>query len=172
MPQCHQMLPQDASSHKAQLQAFLTGLEQDAPPLLDAYAAQLDSEVWAETNCLTCANCCRTMSPVFTNQDIKRIATHFRMSAAVFKEKWLYKNEKGEWMNRLQPCPFLHLPTNKCSIYAIRPADCASFPHLTKKRLVDYLHVHKQNIEYCPATFKLVEKLMCMLNERSKNDNA
>jgi uncharacterized protein len=25
---------------------------------------------------------------------------------------------------------------------------------------VDYMHVHKQNIEYCPATYKMVEKLM------------
>jgi len=25
--------------------------------------------------------------------------------------------------------------------------------------MVDYMHVHKQNIEYCPATYKLVEKM-------------
>lgn len=160
----YQLSHQDAATQKASLRAFLTGLEQDPPPQLDGYAAEVDKEVWAETDCLTCSNCCRTMSPIYTTQDIKRIATHFRMSVPAFKEKWLYKNNRGAWMNRLQPCQFLDLKTNRCSIYAIRPEDCAGFPHLTKKRFVDYTHVHKQNLQYCPATLKMVEKLMRRLN--------
>jgi len=28
-----------------------------------------------------------------------------------------------------------------------------------KKKMTDYIHVHKKNIEYCPATYKMVEKL-------------
>jgi Fe-S-cluster containining protein len=51
------------------------------------------------------------------------------------------------------------LKTNMCSIYEVRPADCAGFPHLTKKKMTEYIHVHKQNIEYCPATYKMVEKM-------------
>ncbi|MGZ3940607.1 MAG: YkgJ family cysteine cluster protein, partial [Flavisolibacter sp.] len=54
-----------------------------------------------------------------------------------------------------------------CSIYEVRPADCAGFPHLTKKKMTDYIHVHKQNVQHCPATFKMVEKLM----EKIKNGN-
>lgn len=171
MRQHQQTFHQDVASTEARLRGFLTEVAQNPPPLLDSHAEQIDTEVWQETDCLACANCCRTMSPVFTNQDIKRIATHFRMAVAAFKEKWLYKTRDDEWMNRTQPCPFLNLNTNRCSIYAIRPADCASFPHLTKKRMVDYMHVHKQNIAYCPATFKLVEKLMHMLNNVSKNND-
>jgi Fe-S-cluster containining protein len=68
-------------------------------------------------------------------------------------------------MNRLQPCQFLDLKTNMCSIYEIRPADCAGFPHLTKKKMVEYMHVHKQNITFCPATFLMVEKMMLAVNE-------
>jgi hypothetical protein len=30
--------------------------------------------------------------------------------------------------------------------------------------MVDYMHVHKQNIEYCPATYKLVEKMQAAIN--------
>jgi hypothetical protein len=26
--------------------------------------------------------------------------------------------------------------------------------------MTEYLHVHQQNVEYCPATFKMVEKMM------------
>jgi Fe-S-cluster containining protein len=66
-------------------------------------------------------------------------------------------------MNRSEPCQFLDLKTNLCSIYAVRPADCAGFPHLTKKKAVEYLHVHHQNVQHCPATFLMVEKLMAKL---------
>jgi len=151
--------------NKARLWRFLAKLEQNAPPLLDTYTDRIDKEVWTEINCLSCANCCRTMSPTYTVQDLKRIATHLRMSVPAFKEKWLYKNKDGNWMNRLQPCQFLDLHTNKCSIYAIRPEDCAGFPHLAKKKMVEYMHVHKQNIAFCPATYRMVEKLM-QLTER------
>jgi Fe-S-cluster containining protein len=85
------------------------------------------------------------------------------MSIKDFKEKWLYLNKEGEWMNRNQPCQFLDKQTNMCSIYEIRPLDCAAFPHLTKKKMVDYMHVHKQNIQFCPATYKMVEKLMVVV---------
>ena len=63
-------------------------------------------------------------------------------------------------MNTKQPCQFLNLSNNMCSIYEVRPADCAGFPHLAKKKMVDYMHVHQQNIQYCPATYKMVEKMM------------
>ena len=62
-------------------------------------------------------------------------------------------------MNTSQPCQFLDLKTNMCTIYEVRPADCAGFPHLVKKPFKDYMHVHKQNIEYCPATMLFIEKL-------------
>jgi hypothetical protein len=63
-------------------------------------------------------------------------------------------------MNKKQPCQFLNLKDNKCSIYAIRPVDCATFPHHTKKDFTEWVHVYKQNVEYCPATYKIVEKMM------------
>ncbi|CAN5627541.1 hypothetical protein BH11BAC3_BH11BAC3_34380 [soil metagenome] len=123
----------------------------------------VDKEVWAEIDCLTCGNCCKKMTPTFTVKDIKRISTHFEMTPKAFKEQWLVLDKTGDWHNTKQPCQFLNLADNKCSIYPIRPADCAGFPHLTKKKAVSYIHVHKQNIQYCPATFKMVEKMKVLL---------
>jgi Fe-S-cluster containining protein len=160
MSQYRKRFSQAVLQHRSRLRRFLTKLESNPPKNLDLIAEEADREVWQEVDCLACSNCCRNMTPTFTLQDMKRIATHFRMSIPAFKEKWLYKDKKGEWMNRNQPCQFLDLKTNMCSIYAIRPADCASFPHLTKKKMVEYIHVHKQNIQFCPATFKMVEKLI------------
>lgn len=146
--------------NRPRFRRFLTKLENNTPRGLDTIAVETDREVWKETDCLTCANCCKTMSPTFTKTDVKRIARHFGMTDEAFRKKWLYKDRNGDWLNKKQPCQFLNLEDNKCSIYAIRPRDCAGFPHHTKRRMVDYMHVFKQNVEYCPATYRLVEKMM------------
>ncbi len=152
---------QKAKENRSKLRRFMTGLENNTPHGLDKTAEALSTEVWNEVDCLACANCCKTMTPTFTNTDIKRIAAHLQLTPQQFTDKWLLKEKRGakDWINKTEPCQFLNLQDNKCSIYEVRPADCAGFPHLTKKKMVDYMHVHKQNIEYCPATYALIEKM-------------
>lgn len=99
------------------------------------------------------------MSPTYSNADIRRIAAHLEMTVEAFREKWLRKDREGDWLNKSTPCQFFDLKTNMCGIYEVRPADCAGFPHLGKRKMVDYMHVHKQNIELCPATLKMVERM-------------
>lgn len=150
-----------ARHNKRRFRRFLTILEKKAPRKLDAAVSLSDKAVWQEVDCLSCANCCKTMSPTFTPADIRRISAYLNMTPAQFKEKWLYLDKReNDWMNKRQPCQFLDLSTNKCSIYEVRPADCAGFPHHTKRRMIDYMHVYKQNVEYCPATYKMVERMM------------
>jgi Fe-S-cluster containining protein len=152
--------------HRSRLRRFLTKTENNPPSTLDAMADAADKEVWKEIDCLACSNCCRTMTPTYTFKDLQRISKHLGMTISQLKAKWLYKNREGEWMNVNTPCQFLDRKTNMCSIYVVRPADCAEFPHLNKRKLTDYIHVHKQNVNHCPATFKMVEKLMDLV----KND--
>ncbi len=155
-----------ARHHKKAYRKFLTGIEKNAPRRLDIMSATVDKEVWTEIDCLNCANCCKVMSPTYTPGDIKRISAHLSMRAGEFKSKWLYQEKSsGDWLNRSTPCQFLDMKTNMCGIYAVRPGDCAGFPHLPKKKMIEYIHVHKQNIEFCPATFKMVEKMMLLLNK-------
>jgi uncharacterized protein len=154
---------QKTRKNKRRFRSFLTRLKRNPPRKLDELAIRVDKEVWQETNCLSCANCCKTMSPTYTKQDMVRISAHLNMSEKEFKEKWLQKDKGGDWLNKSQPCQFLNMETNMCNIYEIRPADCAGFPHLTKKKMVDYMHVHNQNLEYCPATYRMVEKMKHLL---------
>jgi len=151
--------------NKKTFRSFLNKILREQPRGLDKITAALEPKVWEEVDCLTCANCCKTMTPTYTKADIKRIAAHFGETPQQFSDKWLiYEKKEKDWQNKKQPCQFLNLTDNKCSIYEIRPLDCSGFPHLQKKRMVDYIHVHKQNIEYCPATYKLVEKMMASMN--------
>lgn len=151
---------------KSAFRRFLTGIEKNPPEKLDALAEKLNSDVWKEVDCLSCGNCCKTMSPTYTQADIKRIAAYLKMPVDAFKKKWLRKERgTGEWLNQSTPCQFLDTKTNFCRIYEVRPADCSGFPHLRKKKMVEYMHVHKQNLEFCPATFKMVEKMMGLMKK-------
>ncbi len=147
-------------SNKKQFRSFITRTEKKPPENLEVLSEKIDKEVWEQVDCLGCANCCKVMSPTYTFQDIKRISAHLGMKPKDFKEKWLYLDKReNDWMNKSRPCQFLDLKTNMCSIYEVRPTDCAGFPHLTKKPPTDFIYIHKQNIEYCPATLLFVEKL-------------
>ena len=146
---------------KVAFRKFLSRLQKNPPRKLDQLTVQVEKEAWREIDCLSCANCCKTMTPPYTAKDMKRIAAHLNMTVREMKDKWLYKERSsGDWMNRSNPCQFLDLNTNMCTIYEVRPQDCAGFPHFSKKRMVDYMHVHKQNLEFCPATYRMVEKMM------------
>jgi uncharacterized protein len=152
---------------KVAYKRFLTRLEKKPVRGLQSLIVQAEKEVWAQTDCLSCANCCKTMTPTYTPSDLKRISRHFGLTVTDFKKKWLVQERGGDrdWINRSTPCQFLDTQTNKCSIYAIRPQDCSGFPHLGKK-FADYAHVHKQNVDSCPATFFLVEKMIDQLAAR------
>ena len=150
-----------AQKKKRSFRRFLTKIEANRPRKFKELIAVAEKEVWTETDCLSCANCCKTMTPTFNKQDLLRISAHFGQTVEEFQKKWLRREKGGErdWLNKTEPCQFLNLEDNKCSIYEIRPADCAGFPHLAKK-FKDFVHIHKQNVEYCPATYRLVEKMM------------
>lgn len=147
-----------AAKKKHKLVKFLKKLDKVVPEDLPRLVKEEDAESWKEVECLACANCCKTMTPTYTKEDIKRISAHLNMTLKEFKAKWLYKDETGDWMNTTQPCQFLD-DKNMCTIYAIRPADCAEFPHHNKKPFNLYNDTFINNVHRCPATFELVNRL-------------
>ena len=150
---------------RADLAGFLSSLGDRPPPHLDQLAIAAADDAWSGVDCLSCARCCRSMTPRFTSVDIKRIAVHFRMPSSAVKSRWLTQDKDGSWLGRSTPCAFLNLQTNKCSIYAIRPADCSGFPHLPATPAASYLDMHRQNLKYCPATLNMVQLLQRKLLE-------
>ena len=146
---------------KTAMRAFLAGLRKNPPKKLDQLALKVEREVWREISCITCANCCKSMTPTYKLKDMQRISTHLGMTVQEFKDKWLYREEGSrQWLNRSNPCQFLDLKTNMCSIYEVRPLDCAGFPHFSRPKMEEYVPMHKQNVEFCPATYRMVEKMM------------
>ena len=96
-----------------QLKSFLTKTSKHNSKAWEANAEEMNKEVWKEVDCLSCANCCKTMTPTFTPTDIKRIAAHLNTTPKEFKEKWLHYDKKdNDWLNKLNPCQFLNLKTH------------------------------------------------------------
>lgn len=151
------------SLYRKTFRSFLNKTEKNPPKGIDKLTPIVEPLVWAEIDCLSCANCCKKMTPTFTVQDIKRISNHFNQTPEAFTKQWLKRSSNKDLVNKTEPCQFLNLDDNKCSIYEIRPADCSGFPHLSKRKWSEYAHVHKQNIDYCPATFKMVEKIKALV---------
>lgn len=126
---------------------------------LDQTMLNLHEETFEEVDCLSCANCCKTTGPLFTNKDIDRLSKHFRMKPSVFIDTYLRIDEENDYVLQSVPCPFLG-SDNYCSIYDVRPKACAEFPHTDRKKFQQITNLTLKNVEICPAAYKVVEKMM------------
>ncbi len=147
-----------ANKDRKKLTKFLKKFDDIIPPDLGAIVAEEDKKVWEQVDCTVCANCCKTMTPIFTEEDIARISAHLNMTPQAFFDQYLeVEADTGSTVNRVLPCVFLK--DDKCSIYEVRPIDCAEFPHHDKRPFDDYNDTFIQNVFRCPATYELVKNL-------------
>ncbi|MEM1318882.1 MAG: YkgJ family cysteine cluster protein [Bacteroidota bacterium] len=137
---------------------FLKRLKKRPPKHLDQQVQELHDEVFEELDCLDCANCCKTTSPIFLPKDIERLARHFRQRPAEFIEQHLYLDKEGDYVLHQAPCPFLG-PDNYCSVYESRPRACREYPHTNRKRFQQILDLTYRNTQVCPAVLEIVERL-------------
>ena len=145
---------------KKPLKVFLKKFDKLHVPDMEKYTVKADKKAWKKVACLDCGNCCKKMTPTFTKADVTRISAHLNMSESAFKTKWTkVDKDNGDVVNKTEPCQFLNLDDNKCSIYEVRPEDCALFPHFDKVPFDEYNHIFEQNLDYCPATFVFVKNL-------------
>jgi hypothetical protein len=91
------LFKKNANQNKRSFRKFLVKLEKERPRKLQSITETIEKEVWTEVDCLSCANCCKTMTPTFTPADMKRISAHFGQTVDEFKEKWLRKEKKSGW---------------------------------------------------------------------------
>ncbi|MHA7128596.1 YkgJ family cysteine cluster protein [Algoriphagus namhaensis] len=125
---------------------------------LDAQFEALHEETFAELDCLTCANCCKTTSPIFIRTDIDRLAKVFRMKSSEFIDTYLHQDEEGDFVLNSAPCPFLN-KDNTCLVYEDRPKACREYPHTNRKNMHGILNLTLQNTLVCPAVFKIFQQI-------------
>ncbi len=121
---------------------------------LDKKFEEYHNAVFEEIDCLECANCCKTTSPIFIQTDIDRLAKVFRMKSSQFIEEYLFRDEDGDFVLKSSPCPFLN-EDNKCLVYDSRPKACREYPHTNRKNMQGILNLSLKNTLVCPAVFKI-----------------
>jgi len=137
---------------------FIRRLKKRHPQGIDDEVVQLDELAFSKIDCLACANCCKTISPVFKERDITRLSAHFKLRPAIFTEKYLFLDEDGDYVLKSTPCPFLETD-NKCSIYEIRPAACRSYPHTATLKFTKSTELFIKNSAVCPAAYEITQAL-------------
>ena len=147
-----------SKNKSAENKKFLQGLKKKDPRKVDDAFHTVHEEVFEEIDCLECANCCKTTSPIFYQIDIERVAKSIRIKPGDFTEKYLRIDEDKDYVLKSSPCPFLDAE-NYCSVYEDRPKACREYPHTNRKKMVQILELTRKNTLVCPAVFEMVERL-------------
>ncbi|RKS53882.1 hypothetical protein BC962_2147 [Gillisia mitskevichiae] len=151
-------LPKKAKDKHKENKKFFAKLRKKPPKHLDIQMQELHEEEFKRTDCLTCANCCKTTGPLFTNKDIERIAKHFRQKPVQFIETYLRVDEDNDHVLKQVPCTFLG-EDNYCSIYEVRPKACREYPHTDRKDFHKISNITLNNTAICPAAYNIVEEM-------------
>ena len=151
-------LPELAKDKHKENKVFFSKLKKKPPKQLDYMMLELNDEEFKKTDCLQCANCCKTTGPLFTDKDIERIAKHFKLKPSQFIENYLRVDEDNDYVLQSVPCTFLGVD-NFCSIYEVRPKACREFPHTDRKKFHQISNLTLKNVAICPAAFNIVEAM-------------
>lgn len=145
-----------SADHQKLYKQFLTRAE---PRKVIKRLPDLHEEAFSHIDCLDCAACCKNYSPRFKTPDIKRISKHLRMKESVFIDTYLNLDSDGDYVVKTKPCAFLGAD-NACSIYDVRPSDCARFPYTDEDVMVRRQAITLKNSTFCPAVYYVLEKLL------------
>jgi len=152
-----------AQALKKENQTFFRKLAKCPPKNLDDLFHKTHDEVFEKTDCLTCANCCKTTSPIFYQRDIERAAKALRQKPGEFLQLYLEMDEDGDFVLKKAPCPFLD-GENHCRIYENRPNACREYPHTNRKKMRQILDLTYRNTLVCPAVLKITEEIKKLLH--------
>jgi hypothetical protein len=80
------------------------------------------------------------------------------LSIKNFMEKYVIKDEDGDYVFKQTPCVFLGTD-NYCSIYEVRPNACREYPHTNRKKMHQILDLTVKNAEICPAVTRILDNM-------------
>jgi Fe-S-cluster containining protein len=165
MDEILRQLPQKAREKFGENKKFFAKLKQKPPKNLDYLMQELHTAEFRKTDCLQCANCCKTTGPLFTRADIERISKHLKLKPQAFIDRYLKIDEDQDYVLQQVPCSFL-ANDNQCAIYDLRPKACREFPHTDRKKFQQIGQLTLKNVAICPAAFNIVEEMKKRVNSK------
>ncbi len=154
----YQEILDEAKANLPALKKKIVSLKKTNNRLLDTQFHTAHTKTFKGIDCLSCANCCKTTSPIFRKVDIDRISKSMGMKSGKFEDEFLRLDEDDDFVLKSSPCYFLG-KDNKCSIYDVRPLACREYPHTDRKNMYQILDLTTKNVEICPAVAKIVTEI-------------
>jgi Fe-S-cluster containining protein len=151
-------LPEKAKEKWVENKKYFAKLKKRPPKRLDLIVHEIHDLEFESTNCLDCANCCKTTSPIFSEKDISRISKYLKMKEHQFISLYLERDKDDFMVLKSVPCTFL-AEDNSCLIYDVRPRACSEYPHTNRKKFIKITDLTLKNTEICPAVFNIIENL-------------
>lgn len=147
---------------------FIKGMDLSGKEL-DTMVQEITDTVWAQIDCTTCGNCCRTLQIVVDDKDIRRLAKRFQITAKQFAEKYVaVAEEDGTKYFTSTPCAFLDA-NNRCTVYEDRPQACRDFPYLYTPGFRQRTLMMIDNNATCPIVFNVWQILKGRVWTRRRN---
>jgi hypothetical protein len=79
MEELLKQLPTLAEEKKKENKKYFANLKKRTPKNLDVVMQDLHDKEFNKTDCLDCGNCCKTTSPIFSDDVIVRICKHLKL---------------------------------------------------------------------------------------------
>ena len=76
-----------ANNQRKSNKKLVSQLKKKKGILVDEIFNSTHDEVFECTDCLKCANCCKTTGPMFTNKDIDKISKHLKRLPIFFRSR-------------------------------------------------------------------------------------
>ncbi len=147
-----------AQQLKKENENFYRRLKLKSPKNLDDLFHKAHEKVFEKIECLNCANCCKTTSPIFYERDIDRAAKALKIKPGAFIDKYLRIDEDKDYVLKQSPCAFLD-SENYCTIYNDRPNACREYPHTNRKKMQQILDLTFKNTLVCPAVLWISDEI-------------
>lgn len=125
---------------------------------MDTIVHQLHEDISDKIDCLSCANCCKSLGPAIYDKDIERMAKALRIKPSEVVSSYLRVDEDGDYVFKSMPCPFL-MPDNYCSIYDSRPKACREYPHTDRRNFEQIYKLTVKNTVTCPIAYEVLSEL-------------
>lgn len=134
---------------------------------VDRVVHRLNRKVSQAIDCTECGNCCHSLVPGVTEEEITRLAALDNITPEEFDKKHL-EDDKFAGTKFLKAIPCRYLEGKICSVYDLRPHECRSYPHLHKKGFVYRTLSVISNYGICPIVFNVMENLKIELNFKTQ----
>lgn len=145
----------EANKRKVENIYFKKELKKFSSEIVDGWVAKLNAHYEKVIDCKVCGNCCSKLEPGVEDNEIEKLAEAMMEDPVSFRRNRIDFDGRALYL-KTKPCLFLK--DCKCTVYEIRPAACAGFPHLDQPHF-KYKQSVWANYEICPIVYEVVEGL-------------